>query len=147
MSILLQLTEDMKQALKANDKLKLSTIRLLISQLKNVRIDSGKDLSPEEEISVLMNAAKKRKEAIEAYQSGHRPDLMEKEQQELEIIQQYLPVPMSDAEIEKAITEIMASTGASSLKDLGRVMSEAMKVLQGRVDGRKVQQLVRSKLA
>lgn len=147
MSILEQLTEDMKQAMRAREKLKLSTIRMLISQLKNERIDSGTDLTPGEEIQVLMNAAKKRKEAIEAYRAGNRQDLLDKELQELEIIQQYLPAQMSEAEIEKQIDEIIRSTEASSLRDLGKVMSEAMKVLKGRVDGKKVQQLVREKLA
>jgi uncharacterized protein YqeY len=147
MSILQRLTEDMKQAMKAQDKLRLSTIRMLIAQLKNTRIDSGKDLMPDEEIQVLMNATKKRKESIEAYQAGNRQDLLEKEQQELEIIQQYLPAQMSDEEIDKKIDEIIESTGASSLKDLGKVMSEAMKVLKGRADGKKVQQLVKAKLA
>lgn len=147
MSILQRLTEDMKQAMKAQDKLRLSTIRMLIAQLKNARIDSGEDLMPDEEIQVLMNATKKRKEAIEAYQAGNRQDLLEKEQQELEIIQQYLPAQMSDEEIDEKIDEIIESTGASSLKDLGKVMSEAMKVLKGRADGKKVQQLVKAKLA
>lgn len=147
MSMLQQLTEDMKHAMKAQEKLRLSTIRMLISQLKNERIDSGRDLTPDEEIQVLMNAVKKRKEAIEAYRSGNRHDLLVKEQQELEIIQQYLPAQMSDAEIEQQINEIIQSTDASSLKDLGRVMSEAMKILKGRADGKKVQQLVREKLA
>lgn len=147
MSILQQLTEDMKQAMKAHEKLKLSTIRMLISQLKNEKIDSGKDLTPDEEIQVLMNAAKKRKEAIEAYQRGNRQDLLEKEQQELEIIQQYLPAQRSEEEITEQIEEIIQSTGASSIKDLGKVMSEAMKILKGRADGKKVQQIVREKLA
>jgi uncharacterized protein YqeY len=147
MSILQQLTEDMKQAMKAQEKLKLSTIRMLISKLKNEKIDSGKDLTPDEEVQILMNAAKKRKEAIEAYQKGNRQDLLEKEQQELEIIRQYLPAQMSDAEIQNQIDDIIQSTGASSIKDLGKVMSEAMKALKGRADGKKVQRLVREKLA
>jgi uncharacterized protein YqeY len=147
MSILQQLTEDMKQAMKAQEKLKLSTIRMLISQLKNEKIDSGKDLAPDEEIQILMNAVKKRKEAMEAYQKGNRQDLVEKEQQELVIIQQYLPAQMSDEEIAKQIDDIIQSTGASSIRDLGKVMSEAMKALKGKADGKKVQQLVREKLA
>ena len=147
MSILQQLIEDMKQAMKAQDKIKLSTVRLLISQLKNARIDSGKELTPEEEIAVLMNAAKKRKESIDAFKAGNRQDLIDREQQELVIIQQYLPAQISDDEIQKTITEIIAATGASSLKDVGKVMSEAMKVLKGRADGKKVQEFVRSKLA
>ena len=147
MSILIKLTEDMKQAMKAQEKLKLGTIRMIISQLKNAKIDSGKDLTPDDELQILMNAAKKRKEAIEAYQAANRQDLLEKEQQELEIIQQYLPEQMSGEEINKKIDEIIESTGASSLKDLGRVMSEAMKALKGRAEGKKVQQIVREKLA
>lgn len=147
MSILNQLTEDMKQAMKAREKLKLGTIRMLISELKNARIDSGKDLTPDDELQILTNAAKKRKEAIEAYQAANRQDLYEKEQQELEIIQQYLPEQMSGEEIDKKLDEIIESTGASGLKDLGRVMSEAMKVFKGRADGKKIQQIVREKLA
>lgn len=147
MSLLLQLTDDMKQAMKAQDKLKLSTIRLLISQLKNARIDSADDLTPDQELQILMNAAKKRKEAIEAYRSGNRPELLEKEQHELEIIQQYLPAPMSDAEFEKELDKIITAIDASGMKDLGKVMSEVMKMFKGRVDGKKAQQLVRSKLA
>ena len=110
-------------------------------------IDSGKDLTPDDEIQILLNAAKKRKEAMEAYEKGNRQDLVEKEQQELEIIQQYLPAQMSDEEIAKQIDDIIQSTGASSIRDLGRVMSEAMKALKGKADGKKVQQLVREKLA
>ena len=120
---------------------------MIISQLKNAKIDSGKDLTPDDELQILMNAAKKRKEAIEAYKAANRQDLLEKEQQEMEIIQQYLPEQMSSEEINKKIDEIIESTGASSLKDLGRVMSEAMKALKGRAEGKKVQQIVREKLA
>ncbi|MDZ7335382.1 MAG: GatB/YqeY domain-containing protein [candidate division KSB1 bacterium] len=147
MSLLEQLTEDMKQALKAQDKLKLSTVRMLISQLKNERIDSGAELTGDQELQVLMNAAKKRKEAIDAYQKANRSDLAEKEQQELAIIQQYLPAQLSDEQIAAKIDEIIAAVGATSLKDLGKVMAEAMKALKGKADGKKVQQLVREKLA
>jgi len=147
MSILNQLTEDMKQAMNAREKLKLGTIRMLIAQLKNARIDSGKDLTPDDELQILTNAAKKRKEAIEAFQAANRQDLYEKEQQELEIIQQYLPEQMSGEEVDEKLDEIIESTGASGLKDLGRVMSEAMKVFKGRADGKKIQQIVREKLA
>ena len=98
-------------------------------------------------LSFLMSAAKKRKESIEAYQAGNRQDLLEREQQELDIINKYLPQQMSDEDVEKAIDEIIGLTGATSSKDLGKVMSEAMKVLKGRADGKKVQNIVRSKLA
>lgn len=147
MSLLDVLTEEMKRALKAQDKTTLSTVRLLISELKNARINSGKDLTPDDEIAVLISAAKKRKESIEAYQAGNRQDLLEREQQELDIIQKYLPQQMSDEDVEKAIDEIITANGATNISDLGKVMSEAMKVLKGRADGKKVQNIVRSKLA
>ena len=115
--------------------------------MKNESINSGEPLTEEQEIGILMNASKKRKDAIEAYRIGNRQDLLEKEQQELEIIQQYLPKQLSDEEIEEKITEIIELTGASSLKDLGKVMSEAMKELKGKVDGKKVRQIARLKLA
>lgn len=147
MSILQQITEDMKQALKAQDKVRLNTLRLLLSQLKNARIDSGKELTPDDEIAVLLNAAKKRKESIDAFEAGHRLDLAERERQELAIIQQYLPTQLSDAEVDQKVVEVIATLGATSLKDMGRVMAEVMKSLKGRADGKKVQEMVRSKLA
>lgn len=147
MTMLQKLTEDMKLALKAKDDLKLRTIRLLISELKKQKIDSGKELTEEQEIATLMSAAKKRKEAVEVYQSTDRTDLLEKEQQELEIINQYLPAQLSDQEIENEIDSIISSVGATSLKELGKVMGEAMKKLKGKADGKKVQQIVRNKLA
>jgi uncharacterized protein YqeY len=147
MSVLEKISEDMKAAMKAKDRLRVSTLRTVMAQLKNERIAKQSDLTPEQELSILMNAAKKRKEAIEIYQTSSRNDLLEKEQQELAIISEYLPQQLSDEELDKVISEIIDRTGASSLKELGKVMAEAMKELKGKADGKKVQQLVRSKLA
>jgi len=147
MDILQKLTEDLKLAMKAKDELRVGTLRLLISDLKKQKIDTGKELTEEQEIAVLLSAAKKRNEAIEIYQSTDRTDLLEKEQQELSIIQQYLPAQMSDQDIENEIDTIIKSLGASGIGDLGKVMGEAMKRLKGRADGKKVQNLVRTKLA
>lgn len=147
MSLLEQITDDMKKAMKAKDQLKVNTLRLVISQIKNEIINAQEDLSDEQQLAVVMNAAKKRKEAIEIYQNSERKDLLEKEQNELNIIEQYLPEQISDDEIEKIIVEIIEKTGASSMRDMGKVMSEAMKNLKGKADGKKVQQLVRVKLA
>ncbi len=94
-----------------------------------------------------MTAAKRRKEAIQAYESGNRQDLLEIESQELEIINEYLPKQISDGDVEKEINEIIEATGASSMKDLGTVMAEAMQRLKGKADGKKVQTIVRSRLA
>ena len=147
MNFLEKITDDMKTAMKAKDRLKVNTLRMLIAQIKNARIASQDDLTPEQELAVLMNAAKKRKEAIEIYQETDRTDLLEKEQNELAIISEYLPKQMSEEDIDKVISEIIKRLAAVNLKDMGKVMSEAMSVLKGKADGKYVQQLVRSKLA
>ena len=146
MSIQVKLTEDMKKAMKEGDKIRLSTIRLLLAQLKDTKIAKGDILSEEEEIAVLTSAAKKRKESIKAYAEGGREDLVERESKELEIISSYLPEQLSEKEIESKISQIIEKTGAVSLKDLGIVMREAMQEFKGRADGKLVQQLVRKKL-
>lgn len=147
MSLMEKLMSELKNAMKAKDKIRVDTVRLLISQLKNARIAAGDDLTPDQELQVLMSAAKKRKESIQAYQSGGREDLLEKERKELQIIEEFLPEQLSDEEIEKEISAIIEQLGASSMKDLGRVMGEAMKKLKGKADGKKVQSIVRAKLA
>ena len=147
MSIFSQLSNDLKTAMKAHDKMRVNTLRLLISQIKTTKIDTGEDLTTEQELTVLLTAAKRRKEAIQAYESGNRQDLLEIESQELEIINEYLPKQISDGDVEKEINEIIEATGASSMKDLGTVMAEAMQRLKGKDDGKKVQTIVRSRLA
>ncbi|NOZ60340.1 MAG: GatB/YqeY domain-containing protein [Calditrichaeota bacterium] len=147
MSLIDQMMIELKNAMKEKNRTRVDTVRLLISQLKNARIDSGDALTPEQEMQVLMSAAKKRKEAIQAYQSGGREDLLEKEQAELRIIEEFLPEQLSDEEIEKEVVAAIEQVGATGVKDLGRVMGEAMKKLKGRADGKKVQAIVRSKLA
>lgn len=147
MSIFDQLTEDMKRAMKAGEKDRLATIRLLRGYLKNEAIDKQKELSEEEELAVLASAAKKRKESIEAYQQGGRADLVEKEQKELEVIQSYLPQPLTRDEVEKIVNEAIASVGATTIKDLGKVMPVVMQQVQGRADGKQVNEIVRSKLS
>ncbi len=147
MSLMEKLMSELKNAMKEKDKIRVDTVRLLISQLKNARIEAGDDLTPDQELQVLMSAAKKRREAIQAYQSGGREDLLEQEQKELQIIEEFLPKQLSDEEIEKEVSAIIEQLGASSMKDLGRVMGEAMKKLKGKADGKKVQSIVRAKLA
>lgn len=141
-----QLIEDMKTALKSGDSVRLNTIRMIRAQIKEVQISKGGQLTSEEEISVLSNAAKKRKEAIEFYKKCDREDLLTKEKRELEIISSYLPEQLSEEEIDKIVTQIIGEVGAATLKDLGRVMSIAMKQLKGRAEGKLVQELVRKKL-
>lgn len=137
----------MKSAMKSQDKVKVNALRLLISDLKYARISSNEDLTDEQEMAVVLSAAKKRKESIESYKTGGRDDLLAKEEQELKIISEYLPEQMSEEEVIAEIESVIAETGASSMKDLGRVMGMAMKKLKGKADGSLVQEIVRRKLA
>lgn len=146
MSLYDQISNDMKSAMKSGETLKRDTLRMLLSQFKYARIDKNGDLTPDEEISVIMNGAKKRKEAIDLYQKSGRSDLQEKEQNELEIISSYLPKQLSDEEIAEIVASAIQDVGAQTMKDMGKVMSAAMKELKGRADGKKVQEIVRQKL-
>jgi len=146
MTLQQQLNEDLKSAMKAGDTRKRDTLRMVLSQMKYARIDNNRELTPDDELAVMMNAAKKRKEAIEMYQKGDRIDLLEKEQQELDIISAYLPKQLTDDEIATVVDEIIQKVGATTIKDMGKVMSAIMNELKGQVDGKKVQTLVRQKL-
>ena len=147
MTILEQLTNDMKTALKAGDKEKLSTIRLLRGQLKNMAIDKQDDLTNAEEIAILQSAAKKRRESIEAYGQAGRQDLVDKESAELEVILSYLPQPLSEDEVAAIVDEVIAEVGAVSPKEIGKVMPRVMERVQGRAEGKRINQLVRQKLS
>ena len=142
-----KVNQDLKSAMKSGDHVKLNTIRSLRAHIIELtKRGTGNVLTPEEELSVLMTAAKKRKESIEMYEKGGRADLAGQEQRELEIITTYLPKPMSKEEAEQLVNKIIAQTGATSAKDFGKVMPLAMKELKGRIDGKVVQDVVRQKL-
>jgi hypothetical protein len=146
MSIYDKLTEDMKAALKAGAKDRLSAIRLLRGQLRNASIDKQDDLTSEEEINILNSAAKKCRESIQAYENAGRNDLAEKEKKELNVIMSYLPEQLSDEEIVQSVDQVIQETGASGIKDIGKVMPVVMGKLKGRADGKKINQIVREKL-
>lgn len=142
-----QIFEDLKSAMKAKDSLKVDTLRMVRAQMKDYQIAKGKELTEEDELAVLTSAAKKRREAIEMYEKSQRQDLLAKEQSELEIISSYLPEQLSEAEIEQFIARTIAEVGATSLKDMGKVMGLTMKELKGKADGKLVQEIVRKKLS
>ena len=141
-----QLTEkirtDLTEAMKAQEKERLSTIRMLQSAMKNEQINAGHELSDEEAMSVIRKAVKQRQDSVEQYTKGNRPELAAKEQAEIEVLKAYLPPELSDADLESGIREIIASTGAQSKKDMGKVMKEATARFKGRADGKKVQEIV-----
>ena len=147
MSLLDRLTEDMKSAMKAGEAVRLGTIRLLRGQIKEAAIDKRADLTDDEMLGVLTNAAKKRREAVEAYRNAGRVDLAEKEEAELAVIQGYLPAALDAAEIEAIIDRTIAETGAQTIRDLGKVMPLVMNETKGRADGKMVSEMVRRKLS
>ncbi len=147
MAISQQVEADLKAALKARDQLATSTLRLIRAALKNKAKDLRRELQDQEEIQVLSALAKQRRESIAQYRKGGRDDLARQEQAELEIIQRYLPQQLDQDGIEKVLDQIFAELNPSGPKDMGRVMKAAMARLQGRADGKLVNQLVRRRLA
>ncbi len=133
---------DMTAAMKAQEKDRLSTLRMLQTALKNEQINVGHDLSDEEAMSVIRKAVKQRQDSIEQYTNAGRTELAEKERSEMELLRTYLPAELSSEELEAGIRAIIAETGAQSKKDLGKVMKEATARYKGRVDGKKVQEVV-----
>ncbi|MEX1275189.1 MAG: GatB/YqeY domain-containing protein [Bacteroidota bacterium] len=147
MTLTEQISADMKVAMKSGEKLRLETLRTIRAQIIELtKRGSDKPITTDDELSVLMAAMKKRKEAIELYEKAGRNELARQEQEELKIISSYLPAPLTREEAEKAVESIIRATGASSPQDFGKVMPLAMKELKGRIDGKIVQELVKSKL-
>ena len=147
MSLEDRILEDMKSALKAGRKDELGTIRLLRAQLKEERISKGSDLSEEDVMAVLQKAAKGRRESIDLYRKGNRQDLVDKEEQELALIQNYLPDQISESEINQIITLTIKKLGIISDKNIGKLMGAVMPQVKGKADGKLVQQLARTALA
>lgn len=148
MSLKERLTEDMKQAMKDKEagKLRLSVIRMVRANIKNVEIDRKKELSEEEVLEVLAKEVKMRRDSLEEFQKANRPDLMQSIEQEIEILTQYLPEQLSEAEVRSLVTEAVDSTQASNPKDMGKVMAVLMPKVKGRADGKMVNAIVRELL-
>jgi uncharacterized protein YqeY len=142
-----KLFEEMKQAMKTNDKIRLSTIRMIRSSSKNKEIELRRKLEDEDIIKVIQGMVRKGEESIEQFQAGGRNDLVEKEKMEIEILKSFLPQPISQEEIIKIIDETIQETQASSLKDLGKVMKAVIPRLGGKADGKVINQLVKERLS
>ncbi len=141
-----KLNEDMKAAMKKGDKLRVDTIRMVRAQMKDAQIAKMAELGPEDELAILQNAAKKRREAIELYKKGGRDDLLEKEIAELAIISEYLPKALTEEELHAIIEAVIQETGAKSAADFGKVMGKVAQQTKGRADGKILQQMVRERL-
>ncbi len=139
-----KISEDLKTAMKSGDKLRLETIRTICAGIIEFeKRGLNRELTEDDVTQVLLANAKKRKEAIEMFEKGGRPDLVEKESKELEIIREYLPKQLSNEEIESRLKEIVAQIGATSAKDLGKVMGIAIKKMKGTADGKLIQEIVK----
>lgn len=150
MSLKDRISDEIKTAMKAKDKLRLETVRgikkVILERESDIRAKGRKSLNEEEELAVVMQLAKQRRDSIKQFTEAGRDDLADKESKELAILEEYLPAQLSDAEVEAAVDEIIAQVGASGPRDMGKVMGPVMKKLQGKADGGKVQAIVKTKL-
>jgi uncharacterized protein YqeY len=144
--LLEKLQSDMKEAMKARDEIRLGTIRLLLAAVKNEEIDKRGKLEDSEIVALVKKGIKTRKEAIELYEKGNRQDLAEKEKKEMEILEKYLPKQMTEDEMMKLVEDTIATLGAVSKKDSGKVIKEIMGAHRDRVDGSTISRLVSAKL-
>ena len=138
-----RIESDLKSALKAGEKRRVGTLRLLLSSLQNEKIDAGRDLTDEEIETVIRRAVKQRRESIDQYTKGGRDDLARGEAEELALLEAYLPAGLSDAEVEAEIRRIIEQKGFSASRDVGLVMKELMAAHRGRVDGKRAQEIAR----
>ncbi len=150
MSVSLQIDEDLKTAMKSKEATRVSVLRGLKSVMKNVAIEKGgpqTQLSDAEVAAIVRKQVKQRQDSIEAFEKGNRPDLAVKEKEEVEILAGYLPREMPDREVEKLVDAAIAETGATSKAQMGAVMQIVQAQAEGRVDGKRLSQAVRAKLA
>jgi len=141
------ITDDMKSAMKAGEKERLGTIRLILSAIKQQEVDSRKDLEDSDIIAILDKMSKQRRESIDQYEKAGRDDLAGKEKAELEILQTYLPSQLGDDEIAAMIDEAIKATGAEAMKDMGKVMGILKPKMQGRADMAAVSAQIKSRLS
>ena len=153
MSITDRITDEMKSAMKAKDKVRLRTLRSLRSALQKKVIDKRQSegseaaLDEQEELAIVRKEVKQRKDSIEQFEDAGREDLVEKEQEEVEVLKEFMPEPLSDEELRDRIEAIIDEVGASDMSDMGPVMGRAMGELRGKADGSRVQEIVREILS
>ena len=138
---------DLKAAMKEGDKVRVSTLRMVSSELQNARIEKGEDLEEDEIVAVLAKAKKQRAESEEQYREAGRDDLADREAAEAAIIGEYLPEPIPDEELDELIDAAIAETGATSMNEMGAVMGRVMSEVRGRVEGSEVSRRVRERLS
>lgn len=147
MSLLSRLNDDIKTAMKSKDKDVLSVLRMMKASIQNEEIKSGASLTPDDELTVLSREMKQRKDSLEEFSKADRMDLVEKIEREILIVSKYMPEQLSDDELKSLIQEAVNATGASSMKDFGKVMGAIMPKTKGKADGQKVNAFVKEQLS
>jgi uncharacterized protein len=146
-SLIEEIDDELKDAMRARDAERRDALRLILNALKNSQKELRRPLSEDEELQVLQRERKRRIEAADAFRSGGREEQAAAEERELEILEEFMPEPLSEDEIEEIVDDVIAEVGATSMADLGRVMADVMPQIAGRADGSQVSQIVREKLA
>ena len=147
MSLSEQIMSDMKDAMKARDKVKLNTVRMIKSALMNEKIKAGHDLTADEELTVLSREKKQREESIAEFTKANRDDLVGETKQELAIVENYLPKQMTDEELNQAVSQAISETEAKGKSDFGKVMKALMPKIKGKADGKAASNAVRKQLS
>lgn len=146
MSLKEQITNDMKDAMRAGDKSRLAVIRLILAAIKQREVDERITLDDTQVLAVLDKMVKQRRDSVSQYQAGNRPDLAEKEQAEIELIQTYLPAQLTEAELDALVADAIKTSGAAGIKDMGKVMGLLKPKVQGRADMGEVSARIKAKL-
>lgn len=146
MSLVDEIENDFKEAMKSQDKERMSTLRMLKSAIQEKKKEEGSELSDEDVVQVLSKEASSRQDSIDQYEEGDRPDLAEKEKREKEIIEEYLPDPLEEDELHELIDDVIEEVGATDMSDMGEVMGRIMPEVRGRADGDRVNEKVRERL-
>ncbi|HTK24356.1 MAG TPA: GatB/YqeY domain-containing protein [Gaiella sp.] len=147
MTLIADIESELKEARLARDNQRRDALALLLSALRSAQKELQRELSEDESLQVLQRERKKRSEAMEAYDAAGREEQADREEFELEVIEEFMPEPLSEDDLEEIVDNVIAEVGATSLHDLGRVMADVMPQVSGRADGSTVSQLVREKLA
>jgi hypothetical protein len=147
MSLIEELEDEVKQATLARDAHRRDALRLILASLRSAEKELQRPLTEDEELQVLQRERKRRLEAAEAFRAGGREEQAEREEDELDVLEEFMPEPLSEEELEQIVDDAIAENGATSLRDMGRVMADVMPQVAGRADGSAVGQLVREKLA
>jgi uncharacterized protein YqeY len=142
-----QIEQEVKEALKAGDQTRLSVLRLLLAAIKNEEITKNKELAPEEEIAIVFRQVKQRREAAEAYRKGNREDLAQKEEVEIEILNNYLPQQLTEEKVREIVSEVIEALPETDKGNFGKVMGAVMARVKGQTDGNTVSRIVRETLS